>query len=222
MNIADHEIFDDLCSMHAFGALDGEDVRLFEEHIRSGCRLCEDHLREYRNAMRALPYSNAAPTPSSRLRGRIESIARLREISRFRVTLAAAALLVAALGAYVMIHVSPVNVNDLLRRQAPIILEGHDHVHEKCAMSVHWIPNTRSVLVVSEHVCPAPEGKVWQLWCIVGGKPRPAGVFNSGPDGRLEARADLSESVGRVDGFAVTLEDQWQTQPTSEIYMQSR
>jgi anti-sigma-K factor RskA len=205
-----HEIFDDLCAMHAFGSLDGEDLRLFEEHIASGCKLCEDHLREYKETMRALPYSNAAPRPSSALRERIAGIARVKEIHRFRLWMAVAAVFVALLGVYVAVQP---------QAPAPMVLTGYDIQCTSCQMKVYWSPRSKEIIVESTHVCPAPPGKTWQLWALVKGKAIPAGVFNSHPDGRLFARADLSQDIDRVDGFAVSVESKWEPQPTGEIVM---
>ena len=48
-----------------------------------------------------------------------------------------------------------------------------------------------------------PAGRIYELWAITGGTPRPAGLF--APDASGKARHTVAP-VGKVDLFAVTLE----------------
>jgi anti-sigma-K factor RskA len=207
-----HEIFDDLCAMHAFGALDGEDIRLFEDHVKAGCALCEEHLREYKETMQALPLSKAAPAPSSALRQRIQGIPQIRQFARFRMFMALAAAFLVIVCVAVVVRPVPVDVQ----------LAGRDLNCSSCRMHLTWVPGTKEVVVQSEHVCHCPPGKTYQLWYIVDGKPRPAGVFNSEPDGRLLARADLAEVMSKVEGFAVSIEDGGRKETPGWVVMNSR
>jgi len=51
---------------------------------------------------------------------------------------------------------------------------------------------------------PAPPGKVYELWTITGGQPRPAGVFKVDASGR--ASQSVPPAPTPVQLFAVTLE----------------
>lgn len=218
MNAKDHEIFDDLCAMHAFDALDGEDRRRFEEHIRE-CPMCEEHLREYREASNALPLSAAAPEPSPALRDRIQGITRLRQMSRFRLAAAAAVLLVVALGTFVAIRESTVSDFDDIMKTPAVMLEGRGESYKGCLVCVHWKQGTTRVVVCSDKFPVPPPGKKYQLWCFLGKEPFPCGVFTPEADGCLKARADLSQPMTRSDMFAITLEDRYQESPKGEIVM---
>ena len=50
---------------------------------------------------------------------------------------------------------------------------------------------------------PAPAGKIYELWTIAGGTPRPAGLFATDASGKA---SHAVAAAGRVDVFAVTLE----------------
>lgn len=204
-----HEIFDELCAVHAFESLDGDDLRLFEEHIRSGCRLCEDALRDYRESMRALPLSNAAPQPASALRHRIAGITRAREFARFRLFMAAAAVFVALLGVYVAVQPPPVMLTSLHQKE----------VCDACHMKVFWTPGSKEVRIESEHCCPAPPGKQWQLWLVSNGRCIPAGMFNPDSDGHIRTSVAVHRAVDKVEAFAVTAERRPEDQPTGVIVM---
>jgi hypothetical protein len=42
-----HEKLSELCSIYALGALDGEELREFEAHLKTGCLLCGQQIQEY-------------------------------------------------------------------------------------------------------------------------------------------------------------------------------
>jgi len=70
-----------------------------------------------------------------------------------------------------------------------------------------FVSRSRGVLLIASTLPPAPSGKAYQMWVIPkGGKPEPAGVFQSESDGTIihiqhgpvDAHADL---------IAITVED---------------
>lgn len=68
---------------------------------------------------------------------------------------------------------------------------------------------------------PAPAGKTYELWTIVGTTPRPAGLFTVDPSGRGSHRV-ASAPAGAVTGFAVSLEPEGGVQaPTGPIVLAS-
>ena len=74
-----HEIWLAQADTYALGALDGEDLRGFEAHLRSGCAACAERLRETSEALTALPRALAPLAPSPAVKARLmDAIARER------------------------------------------------------------------------------------------------------------------------------------------------
>lgn len=69
--MTNHERFEELIPIYALGALDGDDLREVEEHLESGCSVCEELLREEERIAFLLPYSVTAPPPSSSIKERV-------------------------------------------------------------------------------------------------------------------------------------------------------
>ena len=63
----------------------------------------------------------------------------------------------------------------------------------------------RAILFVSD-LPPAPTGKAYQLWYIVGSNPLPGGVFAPGAKGEAVLRDRIPEGGHDASAFAVTLE----------------
>lgn len=63
-----HEEWLERAEIYAAGALDGEDLTLFEAHLASGCAVCEKHLREGRDILLQLPRSLAPLEPPPRVK----------------------------------------------------------------------------------------------------------------------------------------------------------
>lgn len=66
-----HEEWLERAEIYALGALDGEELTRFEAHLASGCRLCEDHLRETRETLTSLPRSLRPLDPPAAVRARL-------------------------------------------------------------------------------------------------------------------------------------------------------
>jgi anti-sigma-K factor RskA len=85
-----------------------------------------------------------------------------------------------------------------------------------------WNPRAGGLLVAS-NLPPLPEGKVYELWAIAGGKPVPAGLF--GVDAQGSGRLVVTPLAGieGVQVFAVTLEPAGGVpSPTGEMYLASK
>jgi hypothetical protein len=50
-----HEKLSELCSIYALGALDGEELREFEAHLKTGCLLCGQQLVKYGEMVASIP-----------------------------------------------------------------------------------------------------------------------------------------------------------------------
>ncbi|HMH51349.1 MAG TPA: anti-sigma factor [Candidatus Acidoferrum sp.] len=95
-------------------------------------------------------------------------------------------------------------VNDLLSDPAArvVALRGSGPGDEAWGRLV-WDDAKGGYLVVA-NVPAAPAGKVYELWTISGGQPRPAGLFTVDASGR--ATHPVAPTRSPVDVFAVTLE----------------
>jgi len=74
-----HEKLSELCSIYALGALDGEELREFEAHLKTGCPLCGQQIQEYGETVASIPEALRNVRPSQDLKTRL--MARLEEES---------------------------------------------------------------------------------------------------------------------------------------------
>jgi hypothetical protein len=58
-----HEIFDELAAVYAVGALDGEDLVRFEDHLAEGCEQCALMLLDSREALARVALADPATVP---------------------------------------------------------------------------------------------------------------------------------------------------------------
>jgi len=68
--------------------------------------------------------------------------------------------------------------------------------------TVYWNPEKNNVHLYVNNLIPAPDGKQYQLWAIVDGKPVDAGVFDCAKGVGLQNMKNISNA----QAFAVTLE----------------
>lgn len=66
-----HDRLSELCSIYALGALDGEELREFEAHLKSGCPLCGQQIREYGETVASIPEALQNVRPSGDLKNRL-------------------------------------------------------------------------------------------------------------------------------------------------------
>src|SRR5436309_2409735 len=66
-----HEKLQELCPVYAAGALDGEELRELQEHLRTGCPICQQQIREYSELMVVLSQILPSPEPSAGLKSRV-------------------------------------------------------------------------------------------------------------------------------------------------------
>ena len=59
-----HEKLSELCSIYALGALDGEELREFEAHLKTGCPLCGQQIQEYGETVASIPEALSNVKPS--------------------------------------------------------------------------------------------------------------------------------------------------------------
>lgn len=81
-----------------------------------------------------------------------------------------------------------------------IVLNGTANAESAKAV-IYWNPAEGKVFLNSSSLGELPEGKQYQLWALVDGKPVDAGVFD--PTGETFR---LMSEIARADAFAVTIE----------------
>ncbi|MER3446909.1 MAG: hypothetical protein C4291_08740 [Candidatus Dadabacteria bacterium] len=69
--MASQDRFDELSSIYALGALDGEELREFEEHLKTGCAVCEQSIKEMETVLSIIPYSLPDAQPSPEVKERL-------------------------------------------------------------------------------------------------------------------------------------------------------
>lgn len=72
---------------------------------------------------------------------------------------------------------------------------------------VIWMKNSGEVYLDPSNLPETPAGKQYQLWAIVDGKPVSAGMVVLTHDGKT-AHVQKMKTIGKVQAFAVTLEDE--------------
>jgi anti-sigma-K factor RskA len=69
--MTDHNKFEELLPIYALGALDGDELREMEEHLKSGCTLCKEMLKENEEVLSSILYSAPTTSPSPRVKKRL-------------------------------------------------------------------------------------------------------------------------------------------------------
>ncbi|MEO7120427.1 MAG: anti-sigma factor [Ginsengibacter sp.] len=84
----------------------------------------------------------------------------------------------------------------------PVVLNGTPHAPDALA-KIYWMKNTGEVYVDPTNLPGVPEGKQYQLWAIVDGKPVDAGMISTE---KGIYHIQKMKSFGAAQAFAITLE----------------
>jgi len=84
----------------------------------------------------------------------------------------------------------------------PVVLNGTQNAPDAVA-KIFWMKNTGEVYIDPTNLPNVPEGKQYQLWAIVDGKPVDAGMIETS---KGTYRIQKMKSFGNVQAFAITLE----------------
>jgi anti-sigma-K factor RskA len=84
----------------------------------------------------------------------------------------------------------------------PVVLNGTPHAPDALA-KIYWMKNTGEVYVDPTNLPGVPEGKQYQLWAIVDGKPVDAGMISTE---KGIYHIQKMKSFGNAQAFAITLE----------------
>ena len=229
MTTGEHETLHELAALYALDALDGDDLRAFEQHLRE-CSDCRGQVDELREAAAAFALAADPVEPPAELRERILSDARRGGAvipfpirGRLVPVLAAAA---AAVGVIVL-GIWATSLSRSLDR------ERDARAAERAALAVAADPSARRIPIGGKDrgtlyvttsgraaltmatANPPPKGKTYEAWVFVGATPRRAGTF----EGRATV---LSRTVTRGTKVAVTVEpDGGVDSPTGPVIMQA-
>ncbi len=88
------------------------------------------------------------------------------------------------------------------RNALPVVLNGTPHAPDALA-KIYWMKNTGQVYVDPSNLPATPEGKQYQLWAIVDGKPVDAGMITTE---KGIYHIQKMKSFGHAQAFAITLE----------------
>lgn len=84
----------------------------------------------------------------------------------------------------------------------PVVLNGTPHAPDALA-KIFWMKNTGQVYIDPTNLPQVPQGKQYQLWAIIDGKPVDGGMITTE---KGIYHIQKMKSFGRVDAFAITLE----------------
>lgn len=84
----------------------------------------------------------------------------------------------------------------------PVVLNGTPHAPDALA-KIYWMKNTGDVYVDPTNLPATPQGKQYQLWAIVDGKPVDAGMISTE---KGIYHIQKMKSFGHAEAFAITLE----------------
>ena len=208
----------ELTAPYVLDALGEAEEREYEDHLRR-CPRCREELSALQEASTALAYAVDTPAPSPALRERILAQAQRERPNvvplRPRWVLPAAASLAAAAASVALgvgIWTSSLSSDlerereareDLARATQILAQPGSDRVPISGAEGTLLVAPTGEAVLVVSGLHPAPEGKTYEAWVIVGKDPKPAGIFEAGDEHTVVA---LERAVPENAVVAVTLE----------------
>ena len=224
--------------LYAIGVADEPERSAIREHLNRDCEVCMSGIKRARGVVALLGTSAAPGAPSLKLRRRILASVGVEERRFGWAPFLAAAL---ALSLFAAVYFGGrerdlgnelARVRDVNRQQtieltrvseAFAIVNGADTtvttfgVGQPQPKGKVFVNPSQGVLLIASNLRPAPSGKAYEMWLIPkGGKPKPAGMFQSSSDG--SAMHLQRGSVDDASIVAVTLENEaGSDQPTSAV-----
>jgi anti-sigma-K factor RskA len=226
--------------LYALGLVEEPERSEIRAHLARNCEVCSPGVRGARELMALVGAGTPAAEPPARLRRRVVALA--GEPARSWGWVAAlGAVAVAALVAAVLFSARDRRDSaELVRLRAESqsqtielarLNEALEILNEPDARQVVFgtgvpqpprgrvfVDPKRGVLLLASSLPPAPAGKAYEMWVIPkGGKPVPAGLFQSAPDGTALHLQSGPVDVSSTAAVAVTLEPEAGVpQPTSK------
>ncbi len=101
----------------------------------------------------------------------------------------------------------------------PVVLNGTSTAPDALA-KIYWMKNNGDIYIDPTNLPPAPEGKQYQFWAIINGKPVDGGMIRTE---KGVYRIQKMKSFGHADAFAITLEKEGGSPvPHGETYAVAR
>jgi len=238
-----HEEWLEKGEIYALGALDGQEQKEFEAHLRAGCAICEAYVRETRETLMLLHRTLTPLTPPASVKTRVldvidgEKVAPLigkprstrRRWPIITGTLAAGIAGLVIGGLFYRVYYEPrhtvsMAVVNLLRdpatRDQPLYGTGPTPAARGRFL---WNESGEGHIFVS-NLPAAPEGKIYAVWTITKrSAPRFVGAVKTDTHGQGGLHINSPRSDQPVETFAVTLEPADTTAaPTGPMVLVSR
>jgi anti-sigma-K factor RskA len=188
----------ELTAAYALDALDERETEEYESHL-ARCERCREDLKGFREAAAALAYAVDTPQPPPDLRERIlvQAITERPKVVPLRPRWRSVQGAVAAIAACAALGFglwsaslsrsleSERDANAQFGRAVTILA---DPDAKRVPLSGDYgtlvVRETGEGALVMRRLPRAPEGKTYEAWVIEGGKPKPAGLFEGGPEAR--------------------------------------
>ena len=219
---SEHEHWNEQSDIYALGALDGRELKDFEDHLATDCEICRAYLRETQETLKLLHRSLQPQTPSVTVKTRIlqqiagEKVvpiatAKSKEPRRWpKITGAIAAGMIGIVltGIYYnRLYSVYGSVIDLLRdpttRDLPLYGTGPTPAAKGRFL---WNQSGEGHIFVSD-LPAASKGKMYAVWTIAQqSPPRYVGTVETNPKGQGGLHIKTAPSDKPVEVFAVTLE----------------
>ncbi len=220
-----HAEMDELYELYVLGALESEEAAEIDQHVRSSCEYCLQHIQDAVSVTAALSGIAEPHTPPARLRRRAIAAVQPGE-QRSRGWLLAVAALGAACAALLIIaiwtgsslskyrqQISSLEAERTQLQEAVQILSRSETRAVKFGLAenqphgrVFVNPNSGVVFVGSQ--LPKLAGdRTFQLWLIPGkGAPESAGVFRPNSAGDVVSVRQQPVDTSRIQAIAVSVE----------------
>jgi anti-sigma-K factor RskA len=217
-----------LTGAYALDAVAGAERTDFEQHLAE-CDSCAQEVRELRETAARLALAATAPPPPalrSRVLDEIKNVRQLppettvvplrrRSLAQRLTAVAAAVFFVAAAGLGVVV-VQKDNQLDEVQAQAAqlqqilsapdaklVTLRGTENIPDGAgSMKVAYSQSRDKMLLLSDDLANAPDGRTYQLWGIEGGTPKSMGLIKP-ENGTVEYAVS---GIGKADEVAISVE----------------
>lgn len=228
-----HEEMSEMYELYALGVLSTEEKLEIDEHLAQGCRDCSNGVKQAVEVNAMFMMLPDRVKPPKRLRRRVlASIAADASPRRWTLGWAVAACgLAIALAGVVMKMGADLRTGNAQLEQARRDLRASNSQVSSMREIVEFLNEpqtvqatfggvqsqpprgrvfvnaTRGVLLIASNLSPAPAGKTYEMWVIPkGGTPRPAGLFQSDPQGNAIHLLSGPVDTAQTAAIAVSVE----------------
>jgi anti-sigma-K factor RskA len=228
-----HEEMSEMYELYALGVLSADEKLEIDEHLAQGCRECSNGVKQAIEVNAMFLTLPEQVKPPKRLRRRVmASVAAESSPQRWTIGWAAAACCLAIALAVVGIKMrADLRTSDAQLDAARRDLRASDTQLSKMREIMQFLeePQTvqatfgggqplpprgrvfvnanRGVLLIASNLPPAPAGMTYQMWVVPkSGAPRPAGLFQSDPQGNVIHLLSGPVDTAHTAAIAVSVE----------------